>query len=115
MKRLFAIPRHVAIPTLLAAVLAVVASQVYAGDKVLSDQTGNSIRLKDAPCTSTAGTLATIPVGVRPNMKAATLHWQGKDYAACWMLRDERTVFVFDESGDSGLLYRHAFKEDVGA
>ena len=73
------------------------------------------VRLEDGPCVTTAGVFANMPDEIRPTFKAAHVRWQGKDYAACWSMVDERTVYVVDESGDAGALPKSAFKDDVAA
>jgi hypothetical protein len=107
------IARHTIVPVLLSLVLMVVISATHAA-RTMEDGKGNSVRLSDEPCVSTAGVLATMPEKARKDFKAATIRWEDKDYAGCWT--DTGThYFIIDESGDNGHVNKRAFKEDVSA
>ena len=83
---------------------------------VWKDAQGNTVRLLESPCTSTAGVLSSIPAPTRKQMKAASVNWQGKEYAACWLkLGDDKHYFLIDESGDQGIVQKKAFVDEPGA
>ena len=83
---------------------------------VWKDAGGNTVRLLDTPCVSTAGSLSTIPGPTRKRMKSAKVNWQGKTFEACWLPFDGGThLFLIDEAGDQGVVEKKAFAEEPGA
>lgn len=98
----------------IAMLLACAATVVSAEPRTYKDDKGNYVRLTDDPCVSTAGVLSTIPSALRPELKAATIYWEGKLFAACY--RDRGTqIDIIDESGDGGTVDARAFRKDIGA
>lgn len=86
---------------LIAAMLVVLGEKfAYGASYELRDRAGNVVVLLDAPCEQ-GGWLA--------GWRRATLHYDGKDYAACWVAMGEM-VMVLDSSGDVTPVPRAAFR-----
>lgn len=71
---------------------------------VVSDGSGNSIRLTKAPCPNVSGWLS---------MSAADMTYEGKKYKACWVMVGNM-VLVFDSNGDATPIPAQAFKPEIG-
>ena len=67
-----------------------------------ADQQGSKVRLFDEPCPQTTGWL---------KLKKAKVHWQGRDYEACWAIV-KTFVLIFDESGDVAAVPVQAFTKE---
>jgi hypothetical protein len=70
------------------------------------------IRLTDEPCESTAGVLATLPPEMRKTLKAGSVYWHGKHYAACYQEHPNH-ILIVDESGDGGQIDLNQFLRET--
>lgn len=98
---------------IVATLLLLVLSQFAHADGVARTGDGNMVVFRDAPC-ATEKVLAQIKPEYRDQFKQAAILWQGKGYAACWAPdpRNPGTVFVADETGDSGSIPLQAITFD---
>lgn len=87
--------RHIVVALLLATF-----SQFANSEGVIRLPNGNMIVFKDTPCENVKVLSHIRPEHHKVFRQAAVL-WGGKGYAACWTPTGE-TVFVADETGDSG-------------
>ena len=94
-------------------ILGMIVPALALADMTFTDPQGNEIRLLEAPCTSKAGVLATMPEAARANAKAAWIKYEGKIYSACYVLRGRwglGQVLIVDETGDGGAVPAEVFK-----
>lgn len=70
---------------------------------VAKDREGNSVTLQETACVSDMWL---------KEWKAATMFYQGKQYAACWRLQGN-TVVVIDSAGDVTPLPMTAFRPET--
>ena len=68
---------------------------------ILRDQAGNQVLLFDEKCEA-APWLS--------KWQKANMHYNGRDYAACWKTSGSATVIVLDEAGDITALPMAAFR-----
>ena len=70
----------------------------YGAGMIAEDEAGNVVLLSDTPCAEKA-ILKHVPEGVAPHLQAGSMTYQGKKYAACWLVAAEG-VIVLTTSGN---------------
>ena len=68
----------------------------------------DSVRIQDAPCAESI--LALIPPDAREQFRSAVANVGGKEYAACWAMLPDGTVFLQYADGDAGMIPVSAFR-----
>lgn len=97
----------------LAIVLVSVSSMCFASPIYRQGGTGNYLRLLDTPCPAPdKADRMQMPASLRPEFKAAVLHWNDHDLKACYLVRGEM-VYSIDEDGDVVSLPLGAFQEET--
>jgi hypothetical protein len=91
---------------------ALAASPAFADDLV-ARQGSDSVRLAEAPCTSSE-ILGQLPPQVHPEFKAASAQVEGKTFAACWRKAGASAHLVY-EDGDQGLIPLADLKPELSA
>lgn len=90
---------------LLAAIVAFPASADY-----VSRQGADYIRLTEGECPASVP----MPADQRSRFLGAVAVVDGKEYRACWALRQDGMVLVFYDDGDAGLIHSSQFKPEEG-
>lgn len=90
--------------------LILVTSLPAKADYIFKAPDGNSLVLHEKrPCTIKTGPFKDMSPEVRKTVRAATLHWEGKQIKACWKEVSPGIVAVLDETGDGGHMVLESF------
>jgi hypothetical protein len=101
-----------ALATLAALCLAALAPPSIAGD-LLTTNGGDSVRLTKDACPSSV--LQVLPQGTRGHYRKALVVFEGKEYIACYAVRQDGMVIIAYSDGDMGLIPIGAFKAESDA
>lgn len=84
-------------------------------DMIVRDSQGNSMILYDKPCAD-GKVLAFIAMkgGTGDKFRSGLLHYQGKDFTACWTAVGDGYVYVIDSDGDLSKIPANAFVRVTG-
>lgn len=88
-------------------VVAPVLAVPQAMEAVLPNMT---VRLAAEPCKHEKVLTMVSHVFPDKDFFAGTVTWQGKVYASCWAMLDEKHIIVVDEGGDGGAMPISSFK-----
>ncbi len=99
----------------IAALLWALGVSVAFADMVVRDSAGNSMTLYDKPCAD-GKVLAFITMngGSGDKFRSGLLHYQGKDFTACWTAVGDGFVYVIDSDGDLSKIPANAFVRVTG-
>ncbi len=92
------------------ALAAFAAAPVFA-DELVARQGGDSVRLSEGQCASVL-VLGRIEAGTREQYRAASAHFQGQNFVACWRNMGGVAHLVY-EDGDQGIIPMTELKAEL--
>jgi len=78
-------------------------------DELVMKSGQNEIRIRTDACKSEK-VLDKVKNDYHKDFRSALVKWEGKDYAACWMVLPSGEVLILDETGDYGTIPQSLFR-----
>ena len=94
----------------LIALSAALAAPVFA-DELVARKGCESVRLSDSACSSQL-VLGRLGPNAQEEYKAATAHFQGQNYVACWRVMGNVAHLIY-EDGDQGIIPMQELKPEL--